>query len=430
MQPCEIPILDIEVDPEVYPRKRRNDDIVEQYRTAVHRLPPIHVAQLGGPGKFLLVDGYHRLGALQLEGYTKAPAIIRSDLRTRRDVLLESIRLNSTHGLQLNTKEKMRLAKVLFHEMTVDALADLLAVSPRTIREWTQEERQLEEFKRDLRMIRAYLRGRTEEQIAEEVSGFGDRSTVSRRLAYYLKDGRLAEFHRILSTEPRDRIEQARREAVEEILGILGDHLLDPYSPPASFQPFSVWFFSGCDDCYGSSYPGRMAGQIVENPLWSYVPVFGKVYDPFAASGTTVDVCLSMFRRVWASDISPYAKDKGVFAHDITTGYPRFPKGYRMDLVILDPPYCPSAVGTTGPSPPTSPTCRSTASTTRWRGSSPGQWTCSPMGGGWRSSSRPAWSTAGSTTTHSSCTGGLPATWSSSGGTSYRIRSGSTRPTT
>ncbi|MDP2858083.1 MAG: ParB N-terminal domain-containing protein, partial [Bacillota bacterium] len=343
--PAEIPIVDIDVDPELYPRRRRDDEVVAQQRVAVNRLPPIHVVP-SPLGRYLLVDGGHRLAAHQLEGRTVIQAVVRTDLQTRRDILVEAIRLNAAHGAQLSGKDKERLARRLFGEYGVDALADLLSVSPRTVREWTRQERQLAEFGRDLKVLDLYLRGQPPAVVGEELSLPG--STVEQIVARHAPEtGRISEIVRIATTQPGTDLEEAKQRLVHETLG---EHFLDPTTPPPGFQEYSVWHFAGCDPKYGSDYPGRMAGQIVENLLWSYTPLFGHVYDPFAGGATTWDVCRAMFRRCWCSDIAPYAKDK-VFQHDITTSYPRFPRGYRMDLVILDPPYWSQRKGEYGSEP-------------------------------------------------------------------------------
>ncbi|MGB9866939.1 MAG: helix-turn-helix domain-containing protein [Bacillota bacterium] len=345
MQTCEIPIAEIELDPDLYPRKRRDDAAVAQQRLAIDRLPPIHVVRTAS-GKYLLVDGNHRLAAYQLEGRTAIKAIVRTDLRTRRDILVEAIRLNASHGTQLSSKDKERLARRLFGEYTVDELADLLSVSPRTVREWTKEERQLADFKRDLQILDHYLRGETPSQIGE-ILGI-PKSTVEEVLARYSHEaGKLSEIVRIATAKATTELEEKKKQLVHEILG---EYFIDPTCPPPSWQDYSVWYFDGCDPHYGCDYPGWLAGQIVENLLWSYTPVFGNVYDPFAGGGTTWDVCRAMFRRCWCSDISPYLKGE-IFKHDTTQGYPQFPKGYKMHLVILDPPYWTQRQGDYGPEP-------------------------------------------------------------------------------
>ncbi|MEW6048347.1 MAG: ParB N-terminal domain-containing protein, partial [Bacillota bacterium] len=137
---------------------------IAQQRLAVDRLPPIHVV-LTPSGKYLLVDGNHRLAAHQLEGRTSIKAVIRTDLLTRRDVLLEALRLNATHGTQLSGKDKERLARRLFGEYSVEEMADLLSVSPRTVREWTRQERQVasrflwSQSETSRSMVRSWFRG-------------------------------------------------------------------------------------------------------------------------------------------------------------------------------------------------------------------------------------------------------------------------------
>ncbi len=119
----------------------------------------------------------------------------------------------------------------------------------------------------------------------------------------------------------------------------LGGHLLDVAEPPPSLKVYDVWNFPKCDPNYGGEYPGRIPGQVIENLLWYYTEPFANVYDPFAGSGTTIDVSRAMFRRYFATDIRPHSPLKGIVEHDITAGAPSFPKGYKMGLIFMDPPY-------------------------------------------------------------------------------------------
>jgi DNA modification methylase len=127
-----------------------------------------------------------------------------------------------------------------------------------------------------------------------------------------------------------------------QIIRIIDDimaKLPECHEPPESLQYTNHWDFDGCDSSYGSKYPGRLPGQIIENLLWYYTEPFDVVLDPMAGSGTTIDVCKAMYRRYLAYDINPI-ESKGIKFNDITNGLPeRDRKDKLAKLIVLDPPY-------------------------------------------------------------------------------------------
>jgi DNA modification methylase len=116
--------------------------------------------------------------------------------------------------------------------------------------------------------------------------------------------------------------------------------------PPQSQQHFDVWNFGPArDDTAGStSYFGVMPPQVVENLLWLYTEPGDTVFDPFAGSGTTIDISKRMGRRVWASDRKPSTPTLPIHTHDITTGWPDDAPS-KVDFTLLDPPYWQQAAG-------------------------------------------------------------------------------------
>ena len=103
----------------------------------------------------------------------------------------------------------------------------------------------------------------------------------------------------------------------------------------AELQHRNVWDFQACDPSYGSPYPGRIPGQIVANLLHHYTKPGALIIDPMAGSGTTVDVCRRLDRRVEAFDIRPVRSE--IRRADVLSGVP-LPSGCA-DFVFLDPPY-------------------------------------------------------------------------------------------
>jgi hypothetical protein len=116
-----------------------------------------------------------------------------------------------------------------------------------------------------------------------------------------------------------------------------------PEQPPDSRQHFDVWSFSNLPPRLGGrGFFGQMPPQAVENLLWLWSEPGQMVVDPFAGSGTTLDVAGQMGRFAWASDLHPTRPS--IHQHDITTGWPDAAPP-EADLILLDPPYWRQAAG-------------------------------------------------------------------------------------
>jgi hypothetical protein len=296
----EIRVDDIEFVKELYPRVREDDAAIERYRAAIDRLPPIVVAR----GR-VLVDGFHRWQAHKRE---RLEVIAAEDLGNLTDVeiLKESIRRNATHGRQLETSDKRRMADLLYRKGTrdYDELSDLLSIKESTAQEYARDARRDEKQAQQEKVWDLWLNCLSEREIAAEIDG--DEATV----------------HRWITASKSNALENE--------------------APPASRHHFDVWQFQSANG--ESSYFGRMPPQIVENLLWLYTEPGDIVMDPFAGGGTTIDVAKRMGRRVWASDLHPSTPTLPIHAHDITSGWPGgAPK--KADLIILDPPYWQQAKG-------------------------------------------------------------------------------------
>ena len=287
-----------------------------------------------------MIDGQHRLLAHKLERRELIAADVQDGLETSKEIWWESLGgSNATAGLQFSLKEKRGNARKGFGWKTIAELAAKLSVTEQSVRNWVHDLQDLEDFEHHLRAMAAYLTGEIASEIGKQLAV--DQKTIANWMTAWTEARRKKpkdwDFLTILASTDGDATTQRKQELIQQYLGA---HLLDPSRPPPSLQVFDVWCFSQPDPHYGSEgYPGRLTGQILENLLWYYTDVFNNVYDPFAGSGTTYDVCRAMFRHCWSSDIRPYDVLKGIRQHDITSGPPDFfPKGYKMDLVFLDPP--------------------------------------------------------------------------------------------
>lgn len=305
-----IPTSAVRFVKELYPRLKPHDDVVERYRDAIENLPPIVVARDG-----VLVDGYHRWQAHVREGLEEIQAINLGNL-TDAEIIRESIRRNATHGQQLSRSDKQRMAGHLWTALAdlpaserVKDIAELLAVSERSVQNWTKDVRKAEKQAQQDKAWDLWLDCRTLESIADEIG--------------------------VTHPTIHEWTVEKRKSA-------------DFYNAPESRQHFDVWQFPTTDRDGGGqqSYFGAVPPQVVENLLWFFTEPGDTVVDLFAGSGTTVEVAKRMGRRVWASDIrgNHYSPHLPIHQHDATQGWPdAAPR--KANLVFLDPPYWKQAAG-------------------------------------------------------------------------------------
>lgn len=311
MDVATIPIETVKFIKELYPRLREDDSAIERYRAAIELLPPIVLAR-----GHILVDGFHRWKAHEREGATEIKAVDLGNLADA-EIIRESISRNAIHGQQLSRADKERLA----HELWIKHFAamppgerkteirTLLSVSEDSVERWTKDARKAEKDALQARAWDLWLDCWSERDVAAELGV--THPTISEWL-----DGKKSAFAGNL--------------------------------PPASWQHFDVWNFNKADN--ESSYFGRMPSQVVENLLWFFTKPGDIVVDLFAGSGTTIDVCKAMGRRVWASDIKPSTPTLPIHKHDVAAGWPKDAPS-KADLIILDPPYWQQAKGRYSDSP-------------------------------------------------------------------------------
>lgn len=289
---------------ELYPRVREDDAAIERYRAAIDRLPPIVIARDG-----VLVDGFHRWQAYRRENVETIPVENLGNL-SDIEIVKESIRRNATHGRQLDTSDKRRMADQLYRQGVRDAseLSELLAITSSTL------ETYLRDAKRD------------EKQAQKDKAWDLWLDCTSYRQA----GETLGVDHKTIEKWCGEKADESGN------------------SPPASRQHFDIWQFPKAEA--NSSYFGRMPPQVVENLLWFFTQPGQIVFDPFAGGGTTIEVAKAMGRRVWASDRKPSTPTLPIHEHNILDGWPSDAPS-KADLIILDPPYWKQAAGKYSDSP-------------------------------------------------------------------------------
>ena len=302
---------EVEFVKELYPRLKEDPGVISQYRAAIDKLPPIVLAR-----GHILVDGYHRWQAHKLEGKETISAIDLGNI-TDIQIVKESLIRNAAHGYQLNVADKKRNADRLYRMLDgstnnrYEQIAELLSITPETARKYCQAARQDEKAEQQARAWDLWLDCWTQEGIAEEI-GVPQR-TISDWLSEF---GTNSIFAKVPGSTDNN--------------------------PWGNVQHFDVWNFHVAGN--EGSYFGKMPSQVVENLLWLFTEPGQTVFDPFAGSGTTINVAKSMGRRVWASDRKPVTPMLPIHEHDILTGWPEGAPG-RPEFILLDPPYWMQAKG-------------------------------------------------------------------------------------
>ena len=89
-----------------------------------------------------------------------------------------------------------------------------------------------------------------------------------------------------------------------------------------------------------SDFPGSTEPRWLDNLLYFYTQPFDIVIDPFAGSGSTIEVCKKRLRRYWVSDRKPIPeRAHEIRLWDMTEGLPPLHNWRDVKLVYLDPPY-------------------------------------------------------------------------------------------
>lgn len=283
---------------ELYPRFELDNYTVNQYRQSVDQLPPILISR-----NKVLVDGYHRIQAYKLEERDEIEVEV-FDSEDEKEILLEAIRRNSTHGKQLAMEEKRKLAPRLYlMGINRDEIVGLLSVTKRIVDGWTKDIRAEEKKERDIEILELYLQCYERDEIGELVDLTGRQ--------------------------------------VWTILGTLG--MFSETSIPDNLELYNVWSVGRLDPDQ-LKYPGQTPFSIVENLIYYYTkppqtdPLkLAKVLDPMAGSGIVRNACRSLMRRYLLYDIKPLREDIPIHQNDILEGFPD--KAKNTDLVYFDPPY-------------------------------------------------------------------------------------------
>jgi transposase len=300
-------------DEGLYPRVEGHDPcVVQSYARDME--------QIEAAGKYLsvnadnvLLDGRHRMLAY------KKRADGRMDLevpvfRYNISSPLESFRMAcrlQDRGKSLSNDDRVACAKRLYAlgDQSQHEIAEALGVSQATVSTWLSRTIKEEKERKKEAAYALWLACHTQPEIA-------------------------------------DRINVPQQTVAEWVKGFTELSAADISVFSADFTPpiYNVWkqqTKSGGPDHFGNSEP-----RWLDNLLYLYTESGSVVVDPFAGSGSTIDVCRKRKRRFFVSDRKPIVeREHEIRRHDLTDGLPKPPRWKDVKLVYLDPPYWKQAEG-------------------------------------------------------------------------------------
>jgi len=320
---------------EFYPRAKPNTATIEQYVDMLHdgaELPPVEVDAEG----MVLLDGYHRWKAFIEAGVPAIDAkLIALEGMPR---LLYAASRNAIHGDRLAMSEKRAVARQMEQQgLSQTEIQKWLHVSAGTVNGWVSDIVTRSQREREGTILWLQLLGWTQDEIAERVGC--DQSSISR----VCKSSDLK--NRILEQRSRGRSPSEIAETECISLQLVESFALANLSDAErlnelhiGIQPYDVWNFSGCDARFGNEYPGRIPGQLVLHVLYFFSQPNDLVIDPMVGSGTTIDACAYLGRRVYGFDVHPCAERNDILEHDmLKDGWP--PRSAQAQLIFWGPPY-------------------------------------------------------------------------------------------
>ncbi len=292
---------------DLYPRFEPDASVIQKYAEDIDRYPPVEINQNNE-----LIDGYHRWTA-----YKKAEVEIIKVTVTRTDSDRHFARLamsrNAQHGLCISNAEKKDWLLTWYVGESNDekqTLANDMGVSLRTVKRWTARKDKDLKAKRKRKAFDLWLGCETVEDIGNTLG--------------------------VTHTTAENYIEELQKNDKWHKFAIFPDYGRDPDWKPPLYNVWKQQEKSGKLVHYGNS-----EASFLDRLLYQYTEMFDIVLDPFAGSGTTIDVCKKRLRRYWVCDRKPIVeREREIRQQDIMDGPPLLHTRWgQVALLFLDPPY-------------------------------------------------------------------------------------------
>lgn len=179
-QVVEIKIEKIEKRKELMPRSGISNAVIADYQASLELLPPITVAKNddGNEKEYVLIDGWHRLEAYDLEGLDSIDAIV-VDIEPD-DFYFEAAKANARHGRRLSAAEKRKICARLYlqEDRDIKDIAEATGISERHVNRILEGFKKAKESLIEKKVLKAVEKGKSYREIADELPV--SKSTVGR----------------------------------------------------------------------------------------------------------------------------------------------------------------------------------------------------------------------------------------------------------
>jgi len=331
-------------DPAIYPRKRGVDPHrVERYAACMRDGEKFDLIEVErSDGKYRLLDGLHRLKALQEIGVDEADVrVVNLD---GRNPLLYAARQNRV-GKDLTDQDAEDVAQRAFQEnpkVTNREIALAIGRSEATVSRYLSDLRARHELAQDLKIFKMGALGISQERIAMRLG------MEHQLVSYHLQ--KTSELKK-LANEQLERGFFAN--SIAEKLGwpeplvwavaLKGKDDKERFADLKwNIRVWDYWNWGDVDHRFGDDWPGRIPAQLVAHTLYFFTQPTNLILDPMAGGGVTPDVCLALNRQCWSFDkvdkpdsrpeIEPYFWDPNNLTWAVTGKS-------KPDLIFFDPPY-------------------------------------------------------------------------------------------
>lgn len=314
----EINLSEIVFDKGLYPRVEGHDPVTVQ--TYARDMEQIEAAQkfISVNAENLLLDGRHRHLAYQKRADGNkcfAVKVWRYQISSPMESFRLACRLQD-RGKALSGDDRIACAKKLYAlgEQNQKEIGEALGVSQSTVSGWLSRTLKEEKDRKQALARSLWLSCHTQAEIAEEVEV--TQPTIIDWINSYI-----------------------------EISDSDKSIFLSDFAPPV----YNIW--KQQTKTNGTKHFGNSEVRWLDNLLYLYTNPFDVVVDPFAGSGSTIDICKKRSRRYFVSDRKPIIeREHEIRNHDLVgedgkVSLPKPPQWNDVKLVYLDPPYWKQAEG-------------------------------------------------------------------------------------
>jgi ParB/RepB/Spo0J family partition protein len=341
-----IPIADIILDNEIYPRSaidhKRVGIFAENIRDGFV-FDPIHIqAHPEKKGKYRILDGAHRWQAYKAVGAKEIPvSIINLD---GDDPLLYAAR-QAIGPRQLNEEEARDTARRAYQKnpkLTPSEIGKSIGRSRRTVDLYISDLRAAIQMELDLKLFRMQQLGIPQDRIAHRFGAL--QQSISKHLQL------LATLPKVVNddlergfTVPQVAEKHGWPEPLVWSLALEGKEDLERFRELKwGLRTWDLWNWNDCDRRFGDDWPGRIPAQLVAHILYFFSKQNDLIFDPMAGGGVVPDTALALNRRCWSFDMKDMADARPEiepYFWDINDlKWPVYGKT-RPDLILFDPPY-------------------------------------------------------------------------------------------